>query len=233
MGKQMITSFMICLLIPTCIGVYGLLYQNLQEGGYLAKTGSDQEKSEVLELDESMLENMEELVKEQDDDDLIEVIQETNEMILGHSTVHEWEDGEPMDHIDDAVVEIEMMQLDQNVQDEGVNVLFVTKDEDGNIIDERYETLDHSQVIQPNSDRHLELLALEFVRMHFDFEIQESLSVSLIGRDDRYAKVAVTKTDWSTLTQEKFNVVLETGDGQPRPISMQKVEIKESSAYFQ
>jgi hypothetical protein len=229
MVKRIIMSSIIFLLIPTCIGVYYILFKELQEIGSpvlnkeearmpISKVTSNEDENNSVEMNDQKITDKNKITG-------------TNEALLDNFEEANGEEpyspGEPMDDIDYETVQKEMEELDQEASEDNPRVKFITKDEEGNIIEERYEPLESEHIIEPNSDRHLEILAEQFVKMHFDpAGINVAYSGKLVSRDNQYAKVTVLKNDWrASFNKEKFNVILAIHDGRAEPISFQQVDI--------
>ncbi|GGE73690.1 hypothetical protein [Priestia taiwanensis] len=135
-----------------------------------------------------------------------------------------YDSGEAMDDINYEVVQQEMEVLKQQDSRSNSHVKFITKDEQGNIIEEREAPREGEHIIEPGTDRHLELLAKEFVMMHVNSTVKGfSYSSKLVGKDEQYAKVMVTKFNANNLEKENFNVILSMQNGQVQPLSFQQI----------
>jgi hypothetical protein len=219
MVKKIILIGIIAFLIPICLVAY--YFEGIKE---LTSPASNQEetvssKSEVTSnKDQLTLENENKLAG-MDDKKIIE----ENAPPLDNKE-DPYYSGEPMDDINYEVVQREMEELEQEVSEDNTHVKFITKDEQGNIIEERDEPREGEHIVEFGTDRHLELLAREFVMMHFDPTIKGfSYSGKLVGKDERYAKVMVTKSNADNLKKEKFIVILSMQNGQAQPISFQQI----------
>lgn len=84
-------------------------------------------------------------------------------------------------------------------------------------------------VIPHNSDRHLEILAREFVRVHIDpnRQMRANYSVKLQSRDTDFARVSVEVVEVSSTTRMEviqYNVIVDVRGNEPMAISMQQVD---------
>ncbi len=218
----MMRSFVICLLIPICIAVYIVLFKDIKEKGlpFSGKVEVTEEISNLVSA-QSSEEKKAELKVDDEPSKLEEKQTEQQELLVGNEQI-----APPVEEIDFKPIPKKLEQLRYEETEGGVLVYFVTKDEHGKIIEESYKTINNEQVIQPNSDRYLEILAEEFVRMHFDQAgLEMYYSGTVVSRDEQYAKVIVVKTEWkANFYKEKFNVLIDINNGKPKPISMQQAK---------
>lgn len=216
MARKMLLSFMFCLLIPTCIAVYVLLFQQLKSKGFFFADKHELavtvESEEIAAGDVVTIEDAPTAVEEADATDPSET-----------------EEADASDEESEAKVEapiapnerIERLTYEQ--LSDGVRVRIVTRDEDRNVLKERIETIKYDDIIQEKSDRYLEIIAEEFVRLHFkETAFDVFYEGELVKKDNEFARVAVEKIDWKgNFYRETFDVVIDLNGGKPKPISMQ------------
>ncbi|MBP2242368.1 hypothetical protein J2Z40_002942 [Cytobacillus eiseniae] len=199
MAKKGMLIFILLSLLPICFGVYYMLFNEVQKN----ETNSIEEESK----EPSDKEEHKNRVEEENKQDMVEASNDHLKTDNGEESIDSFL---PMDDIDDEAIrkEEELNGMDTEVH----------------LAEEPYDLPEGANIIEHGSNRHLEILAEQFVMMHFDLTDKLlSYHGEFISRDNQYAKVTVLKTDFRSLEKEKFNVILSL-QGQIQAISLQVID---------